>query len=115
MGRPRQTSKSHEKKGISVEILKLTRPKDINTFILADISAFQEGKLAHKVMATILEAGFCIFFDSLCCNNLPGILTGISFARLHWLVIPSLAAFPSRMLTLSLVVHPVCLLYRGQT
>ena len=63
--------------------LKLTRPKNINIFILADISVFQEDVLAHKVMGTILEAGFCVFFNSLRSSKLPGSDESLSFA-LHW-------------------------------
>lgn len=66
------------------ENLKLTRPKDINVFILADISVFQEEVLAHKAMARILEAGFCVFFNSLRSSNLPGSDESISFAA-RWL------------------------------
>ena len=66
---------------------KLTRPRNINIFILADISVLQEDVLAHKVMARILEAGFYVFFDSLRSSerssNLPEIDESISFAR-HW-------------------------------
>ena len=78
--------------------LKLTKPKDTSIFILANISVFQEDVVVHKVMATILEAGFCVFFDSLWNSNLPGSEGSISFA-LDWLIIPSLAVFPSSMLT----------------
>ena len=63
--------------------LKLTRPKNIRIFILADISVFQEDVLAHKVMARILEAGFCVFFDSLHSSKFTERDERISFA-LHW-------------------------------
>ena len=60
--------------------LKLTRPKNINILILADISVFQEDVLAHKVLAIILEAGFCVFFNSLRSSKLPGSDESLSFA-----------------------------------
>ena len=78
--------------------LKLTRPRDINIFILADISVLQEDVLAHKVMATILEAGFCVFFDTIHSSKLPGSDESVSFA-LRWLAIFPLAGFLSRLLT----------------
>lgn len=83
--------------------LKMTRPKDINIFILADISNFQEDDVVHKVMAGILEAGFCVFFDSLRhkpspgSREIPGSKDSISFAH-RWLVISSLAVFSSHCL-----------------
>lgn len=80
--------------------LKLTRPKNINIFILADISVFQEDVLAHKAMAIILEAGFCVFFDSLRSSNLPESDESISFA-FRWLVIRPLAINPSHLLLFS--------------
>lgn len=60
--------------------LKLTRPKDTNVFILADTSVFQEEVLAHKAIARILEAGFCVFFNSFRSSKLPGSDESISFA-----------------------------------
>lgn len=92
--------------------LKLTRPKNINILVLADISVFQEDVLAHKMMARILEACFCVFFDSLRSSNLPGSDESISFAR-RWLAIRSLSTLPSHLLTVSLVVQAICLPYRG--
>ena len=83
--------------------LKMTRTKDINIFILADISNFQEDVVAHKVMAGILEAGFCVFFDSLrhkppgSLEFGPGSKDSISFAH-RWSVVSSLAVFPSHCL-----------------
>ena len=81
--------------------LKMTRPKDISIFILADISNFQEDVVVHKVMARILEAGFCVFFDSMRQKDSPRyhILRrasneSISFAR-RWSVISLLAIFSS--------------------
>ncbi len=78
--------------------LKLTRPKDISTFILADITLIQKDVLAHKVLAIILEAGFCVFFNSLHSSNLPGSEKSVSFA-LRWSVVPPLVASPSWLLT----------------
>ena len=79
------------------ENLKMTRPKDIKILILADISSFQEDVVVHKVMARILEAGFCVFFDSLQHQKSPeihesmrGNNDSISFAN-RWSVISSLA------------------------
>ena len=80
--------------------LKLTRPRDINIYILADISVLQEDILAHKVMATILEAGFCVFFDTIRPSKLPGSDESMSFA-LRWLVISPLVGFLSHLLTSS--------------
>lgn len=92
--------------------LKLTRPKNIKILILADISIFQEDVLAHKMMARILEACFCVFFDSLRSSNLPGSDESISFAR-RWLAIRSLSTLPFHLLTVSLVVQAICPPYRG--
>lgn len=69
--------------------LKLTRPKDISILILADISVFQKDVLAHKVLARILEAGFCVFFNCVHSSNLRGSDESVSFA-LRWSVMPSL-------------------------
>lgn len=80
--------------------LKLTRPKDINIFILADISVLQEDVLAHKVIAMILEASFCVFFNSFHSSNLPGSDESISFA-LRWLAIRPFEIIPSHLLTFS--------------
>ena len=84
--------------------LKMTRPENINIFILADISNFQEDVVLHKVMAGILEAGFCVFFDSLLQVHspgshefMPGIERGISFAHRR-LVNSSLAILSSHCL-----------------
>ena len=84
--------------------LKMTRPKDISILILADVSSFQEDVMIHKVMARILEAGFCVFFDSLQHKKCPRIHEflrenndSISFAH-RWSVISSLAIFSSHYL-----------------
>jgi hypothetical protein len=78
--------------------LKLTKPKDIHIFILADISVVQEDVLAHKVMAIILEAGFCVFFDSLRSSNFRRSDESISFA-LRWSAIRAPIICPSHLLT----------------
>ena len=84
--------------------LKMTRPEDIKIFILADTSNLQEDVVVHKVMARILEAGFCVFFDSLGHKNSPGsheVMPGsnnrMSFAR-RWSVFSSLATLSSHCL-----------------
>ena len=83
--------------------LKMTTPEDMNIFVLADISNFQEDVVIHKLMAGILEAGFCVFFDSLLDELSPGheIMPGsdrsISFAH-RWSVKSSLAIFSSHCL-----------------
>ena len=82
----------------------MTRPENINIFILADISNLQEDAVVHKVMAGILEAGFCVFFDSLLQvpsprspGFMPEIERGIWFAHRRS-VISSLAIFSSHCL-----------------
>ena len=84
--------------------LKMTRPENISIFILADISNFQEDVVVHKVMAGILEAVFCVFFDSLLQFHSPGspefmpeFERGILFAH-RWSVISSPAIFSSHCL-----------------
>lgn len=77
--------------------LKLTKPKNINIFVLADISVFQEDVLAHKAMAMILEAGFCVFFNSVRSSKLPENDESESFA-LSWLAIRPFAVSASHLL-----------------
>ena len=76
--------------------LKLTRPRDIHIFVLADVSVFQEDVAVHQVMATVLEAGFCVFFASLRHSKLPRSDESITFASC-WSAIPSL---PSQLFRL---------------
>ena len=51
-------------------------------------------------MATILEAGFCVFFDTIRPSKLPGSDENMSFA-LRWLVVSPLFGFLSHLLTSS--------------
>ena len=117
----RQATKRPKKfSSLFYENLKLTRPKDISIFILADISSFQEDVVVHKVMARILEAGFCVFFDSLRHkNNSRGshILRqasndSISFAHRWSVILPSQSfrliayLFPSRPSSMPAVPWP---------
>ena len=69
MGPAQQMAKSHR---ITQKMLrwryenfKLTRPKNTAIFVLADISIFKDDISAHKFLARILEASFCVFFNSL--------------------------------------------------
>ena len=79
--------------------LKLTRPRDINSLILADISVLQEDILAHKMMARILEAGSWVFFNTIHSSKLPGSDESMSF-ELRWLAVSSLEGSPSHLLIL---------------
>ena len=100
------TERPDEFSSMFYQNLKMTRPENINIFILADIGKFQEDVVLHKVMAGILEAGFCVFFDSLLQIQIhspgshefmPEIERGILFAH-RWSVIFSLAIFSSHCL-----------------